>query len=101
MSYNRSKTELLKVIKGEINKEYVEFDAQGRVQKKYVAPSWATDNDPCFVVEYIYAGASLNVKGRKEGYAVWSSIFDNNPALLVDDVGDQLQDNLANDLLGA
>lgn len=94
-----TKTELLKTILNELLKEHVEFDGLNRISKKYLAPISAEDGSPCFVIEYIYSGVSLIVKGRKEGYGTWLSSYD-DPDLLVDDLSNQLTDDLGNRLLG-
>jgi len=66
-----------------------------------VAPITATDNTPCFVVEYIYSPSFPNtIIGRKEGYGEWSSAFDSdsNTNYLLDDMFNYLVDDLGNRL---
>lgn len=94
-----SKTEVLLTIQNEISKDYVAFDGLGRVSKIYVAPSDAIDGDICLVKEFIYYGVSTKVKGRKEGYDVWSSSFDSIPDLLTDDLSNLLTDATGNILV--
>jgi len=97
-----TKTELLKTIRQELNKEFIQFDLSGRPSLKYTAPITATDGTPCFVVEYIYSGAFPNtIIGRKEAYAFWSSAFDSGSVTnyLLDDTFDYLVDDLGNRLL--
>ncbi len=92
-----TKTELLRTIRKELSKEYVEFDIFGLPYKKYVAPIFSQDGDPCIVIEFIYHTGTTIVKGRKEGYTTWSSAFD--PALgLVDELGDDLTDEFGETL---
>lgn len=94
-----TKTEVLRTLLKETVKEYDEFDVDNRVSKKYIAPSFAAANSPCFVIEYIYYPGTVIVKGRKEGYGVWLAGFE-DPDLLVDDLSNQLTDDLGNRLLG-
>lgn len=94
-----TKTELLRTIRKEITKEHIEFDVDNRPSKKYVAPSDAVQDTPCLVIEYLYYPATVIVRGRKEGYAVWQTSFE-DPDLLVDDLSNQLTDDLGNELLG-
>lgn len=94
-----TKTEILRTIHKELVKEHDEFDGQGRVSKKFIAPVFAEDGDPCFVIEYIYYGISTLVRGRTEGYGTWLSSYDELD-LLVDDLSNQLTDDLGNDLVG-
>lgn len=96
----KSKTDILQTIRREMNKEHLEYDVANRISKKYIAPIFAEDQDPCFVVEYIYYGLTLYVKGRKEGEGQWSGAFDET-SFLVDDLGNQLVDDLGNELVGA
>jgi hypothetical protein len=94
-----SKTELLKTVRSEINKEYLEYDSQNRVSKIYRAPSFIEVGGPCIVVEYLYSGLfPLAVVGRKEGYSVWQEAFEGEPVLLTDDLFEQLTDDLGNEL---
>lgn len=84
-----TKTELLRTLKREVTKEYIEFDIFNLPSKKYVAPAFAEDGDPCLVIEFIYYPGTAIIKGRKEGYASWSTAFE--PSLtLVDELGDDL-----------
>lgn len=72
-----TKTELLKTIRSETNKEYQVIDGMDRPIRKYVAPKDAVDGEPCLVIEYVYSGAFPgSIIGRKEGYSVWSSAYD-------------------------
>ncbi len=84
----------------ELIKEHCTYDGSDRPLKKYIAPISAVQDTPCFVVEYLYYGASSIVKGRSEGYDVWQSSFDELD-YLVDDLGNNLTDDLGNLLLGA
>jgi hypothetical protein len=93
-----TKTELLQILKNEINKEYIEYDSDLRRAVTYRAPSWAQDGDPCVIVETVYYGSSKFVNGRKEGYSTWKGTFEGIPNLLVDEAFDQLQDESGNDL---
>jgi hypothetical protein len=94
-----TKTEVLRTVRLEINKQYIEYDLLERIQKIYTAPSDAIGGTPCIVIEYIYYGTGNNVRGRKEGYDVWSDSFDGNPDFLTDDLFNILEDNLANQLV--
>lgn len=94
-----SKTELLLTIQNEITKDHLEFDAFDRISKIYIAPSDAVDGDRCLVKEFIYHGLSEIVKGRKEGYSLWSSSFDELPDFLTDDLSNHLTDDVGNSLV--
>lgn len=102
MSLTISKTQLLLTLKKEISKDHLEYDGFGRVSKMYLAISPAVTGDICLVKEFIYEGGTANVRGRKEGYAVWDSAWDNpplNPDFLVDDIMNQLTDDMGNALV--
>lgn len=99
MAKPSAKTELLIQIRREICKEHIEFDGSNRPSIKYIAPVYAIQDTPCFVIEYLYYPATTIVKGRKEGYGVWQSSFE-DPDLLVDELSNQLVDDLGNDLVG-
>lgn len=94
-----TKTELLIQIRREINKWHTEFDGFNRPSKTYIAPVYAVQDTPCFVMEYLYYPSTNIVKGRKEGYTVWQSSFE-DPDFLVDDLSNLLTDDLGNYLLG-
>lgn len=96
-----TKTEVLLTLQNEIEKEHIELDISGRVYKIYGALSDAVTGDICLVKEFIYYGATTNVKGRIEGYGEWDSAFDlptTPPSFLVDDMSNYLQDDLGNQL---
>lgn len=92
-----TKTELLLQIRNELNKEHIAFDFSGLPIKIYTAPIYAVDGTPCAVTEYIYHAGLPIIKGRKEGYDVWSSSFEDT-IFLLDDLGNDLTDNLGNQL---
>jgi hypothetical protein len=97
---DKSKTDILITIRRELNKEHLEYDGNNRISKKFIAPYDAIDGDVCFVIEYLYYGLTLFVKGRKEGHGVWLTSYDDT-AFLVDDLSNQLIDDLGNELIGA
>lgn len=94
-----TREDILTQIRHEITKTHTEFDGSDRPSKIYVAPVYAEQDTPCFVVEFIYHTGLNIVKGRKEGLGLWQSSFE-DPYMLVDDLGNQLIDDLGNDLLG-
>lgn len=95
-----TKTEILITILKENNQQHVSFDSLGRPSIIYTALEDALDGDPCHVREYIYYGVTTKVKGRKEGYGVWSSAYDpiNNQVVLTDDLSNILTDDLGSEL---
>jgi hypothetical protein len=95
MSINRSKTELLIVGDHELVKQYQALDGQSRPWKIYTAPVWAHDGDPCLVTELIYQSpTSTDLKGKKEGYALWDSSFVPDSNFTVLDVDSQSKTDL-------
>lgn len=95
-----TKTELLKTLRREVSKTHIEFDGQSRPKKVYHAKADASDGEDCFVIEYIYHAGLDKIRGRKEGYSVWSSSFEQVLVNLTDDLSNFLADDLGNDLLG-
>lgn len=69
-----TKTEMLKITREELVKQYVEFDVQTRPYKIHTAPVWAKNGDPCIVTEILYVdNTSTTVLGQKEGYTTWDT----------------------------
>jgi len=76
MAITKSKTELLVLSEKELIKQYQLLDGAGRPSKLYTAPHWAKTGDPCLVTEFVYVdGSSSTLKGKVDGYDVWSSTF--------------------------
>lgn len=98
-----NKTEIFITLQNEITKDHLEFDLAGRVAKIYSALSDAVTGDVCLVKELIYYGSTITIKGRKEGYGVWDSAFDNPPLVsefLTDESTNRLTDESGNHLTG-
>ena len=74
-----TKTEVLLTLQNENAKSYVEFDVNGRISKLYETPSTSIQGDACLVKEFIYYSDTQIVKGRKEGYGTWLSLYDSIP----------------------
>lgn len=71
-----TKSESLKTVRREINKQGFELDGFDRVVKIFTAPLTAVDGDYCHVRELVYYTTTNTVKGRTEGYGLWSSAYD-------------------------
>ncbi len=77
MATPKTKSELLKSHAGELVKQFIELDGQGRPSKVYTAYTNAIHGGPCEVTEYIYQDPlSTVIKARKEGYSTWDSAWD-------------------------
>lgn len=92
-----TKTEVLLTLQRNIEKEHIELDLSGRVSKIYAALDDAVTGDVCLVKEFVYYGASLNVRGRAEGYGVWDSAFD-QPVLPPENLTDDMMNDLTDDM---
>lgn len=81
-----TKTEMLLTTEHELVKQYQQVDGLGRPNKVFTTPVWAKNGDYCIVTELFYqTTTSTVVKGKKEGYTQWSSLWVPDSAFTVDD----------------
>jgi hypothetical protein len=74
---NSKNSMTLKTQAAELTKQYLVYDAQGRVTDVYTAYTDAKNGQPCSLVQYTYVNAtSSRVEKMKESVAVWDSSWD-------------------------
>lgn len=76
MATPTTRTELLQTVEKELIKQHQALDSFGRPEFLYTAPVYAKSGDNCLVTEFLYVdNVSSTLKGKKEGYSLWSVDF--------------------------
>ena len=74
---NSRNTSSLKTQAGELTKQYLVYDAQGRTIEIYTAYTDAKHGTPCSLVQYTYTNPTAStVEKMKETTSTWDSAWD-------------------------